>query len=153
MSPKLEPETLRAKLSAILDENPSSFDAITDQIERAAEVTKDLGGLDKLTEFDRARVSHMIEAQIGMGIERGDFDFVFHRRTTIEIPEFKIARLELGPDDVVVLKAGLQLDSEVHARLKAVVREVFPHPRKILILSGDLEIATLAELAGAGGLK
>jgi hypothetical protein len=72
-----------------------------------------------------------------------------------EIPEFKIAKLELGPDDLIVIKATGTLSVHARTMLEAAARQVFPYPRKILVLDGDLELSVLTELemAGCGGLK
>jgi hypothetical protein len=135
----------RQKLDELLREHWQSFDGITDQIERAADLVKELGGLEVLSEFDRARIAEMIETQIGIGISRGDFDFVFRRPGPIVVPEFQIARLDLAPGDVVVFRAPCGLSAEVRKQIEAVARAAFPLPRKILVLDGELELQVMKE--------
>lgn len=146
-------EILRNALRQCLQEKAGSFDAITDQIERAGELVKQLGGLraEGITDFDRAMIGELIETQIGMGIERGDFDFVFRTslRSAAEIGEIKIARIELGPDDMIVFKAAGAIHANTHAAIEAVARAAFPLPRKILVIDGNLEISVIKESTNA----
>lgn len=137
----------RRQLALCLDENPSSFEAVNDQVDRAAELVDELGGLDKLTEYDRAKVSHMIETQIGLGISRGDFDFVFgRRRGPIAVPEFQIARLELKPGDTVVMKSAGNLGPDYIEAIKGMASSCFPNHR-LLILAPNLELYVLGKAA------
>jgi hypothetical protein len=135
-------EQLRADLSAVLNEKWQSFDGITDQIERSADLVKRLGGLEALTEFDRARIADMIETQVGLGIARGDFDFVFRRPAPIPVPEFLIARLDVKPGDTIVFKSAHELTELAIAKIHLMADEFFTG-HKILVLPNNIEMQIL----------
>lgn len=144
-------EILRNALRQVLAEKWQSFDGLTDQIERAAGLVKQLGGLQapEITELDRARISTMIGDQVQLGIERGDFDFVFARHQKpriVEIGGFSIAKLDLAPDDVVVVKVPGQISADGRAQLEAIARQVFGPPRKVLVLDGDHDLQIVHEV-------
>jgi hypothetical protein len=142
-------DILKNALRQLLAEKWQSFDGLTDQIERAADLVKQLGGLKapEISDLDRAKIAEMIETQIGLGIERGDFDFVFRTGlpSAAEIGEIKIARLDLGPDDTIVFKAQGSITAGTREMIEGVARKAFPAPRKILVIDGDLELSIIRE--------
>lgn len=62
-----------------------------------------------------------------------------------EIPEFRIARLKLGPEDIVVLSYGGVLCDQARRLIEENARACFPHPRKILVLDGGIELFVLQD--------
>jgi hypothetical protein len=59
--------------------------------------------------------------------------------------EFKIARLELGPDDVLVVRAAQTLSQDAFKRIMGTLRAVLGEGvRKVLILQPGFELAVLA---------
>lgn len=142
-------DILKNALRQNLLEKPTTFDAVTDLIERCAGLVKELGGLHvpEISDLDRALIGKLIEQQVQLGIERGDFDFVFRTGLppAIDVPEFKIARLDLGPDDAIVLKVDAILGNEDRDMVTAVMRDVFPEPRKIIVIGRDIEISIVKE--------
>jgi hypothetical protein len=143
-------EILRNALRQCLAEKWQSFDGITDQIERAGHLVAELGGLQvpEITDLDRAMIGSMIEAQVTMGIERGDFDFVFrHPPAPTPItgaPEYQIARLKLEPGDVVVLKAEQQLSEHNVRMIEQAAERCFPNHR-VMVLAEGLELVILGK--------
>jgi hypothetical protein len=70
-------------------------------------------------------------------------DFAIASATEEDLEEFKIGRLELGPDDILVFKTSKSLTMQAAEHITRAVRSVFGDGRKVMILDGGLEIAVL----------
>lgn len=64
-----------------------------------------------------------------------------------EWPEFAIAKLELGPNDIVVLRHEGRLPSASIDRLIDLFRTLLPHGNKVVVLE-KLDIAVIASTDG-----
>lgn len=140
-------DILKNALRQNLLEKPATFDAVTDLIERCAGLVKELGGLQaaEISDLDRARIGQLVEQQVQIGIERGDFDFVFRTPAPIVVPEFQIARLELKPGDTVVVKSSQDLCVDYVEHIKHMARVNFPDHR-LLIMAPNLELFVMAKV-------
>jgi hypothetical protein len=61
-----------------------------------------------------------------------------------DVPEFKIARLELKPGDVVVLKYDGKLSECALAHVQRALRETFPPGQKTLVIEAGFELSVMA---------
>ena len=65
-----------------------------------------------------------------------------------EIPEFKIARLDLRPGDILVVKSPDILSHEQVQFISRLLKEECPNHRVMVLSSGmDLAVLTKAEIA------
>lgn len=109
---------------------------------------------DALAESFKSRVA----ASAGMSFEETKVDlpqrsvWIEYANAAVKIVtddlQFKIARLELRPGDILVVRAPMRLPSETVARLRDMVRQAAPNVRAMVLDAGlDLSVLTAAEIA------
>lgn len=59
--------------------------------------------------------------------------------------ELRIARLELGPGDMIILQADKILSREQADRIREYVRLAVGNDRRVLLLSGGIELSVLTK--------
>ena len=89
-------------------------------------------------------------------LDRGIIDFVVGkvvdgvRVRVFEVARIEIARLELEPGDIIILKSKQALSNAAFDHLQTSMLELFPdHEHKIIILEEDLDIAVITEKGNA----
>lgn len=64
------------------------------------------------------------------------------------LPEFSIAKLDLGPNDILVVKSKTRLSREAANYMREILREQLAPGRKCLVLEGEIDLAVLTQPAG-----
>ena len=59
------------------------------------------------------------------------------------LPSFRIAKLTLRPDDILIVKTEVVLDKDQAQRLEKLAHEMFDVKNKIVILTAGLNLAVL----------
>jgi hypothetical protein len=60
-----------------------------------------------------------------------------------EIAHFEIAKLNLAPGDIVVVKSDLHLTKDQTNYIDAMIRQHIPEGCEVMVLGGGLDIAVL----------
>jgi PIN domain nuclease of toxin-antitoxin system len=65
--------------------------------------------------------------------------------------EFQVARLELGPDDVLAVRPAKQLSSVMAAELRAQLERRLNLSGRVLVLDAGLELSVISKAERAAG--
>lgn len=57
--------------------------------------------------------------------------------------DLDVARLHLDPDDIIVVTITEQLDAHIGEAIVLQLREIFPEPRRVIVMSNGTKLEVL----------